>query len=405
MFENARVLAPKELYAGLPEMKPNQALSFFVNELSCMIYKEALKNKTNTAFSSLSIYLCLAMLFEGTTGKVKEEISSILNLPKDDKTRHELLKEAIKDLSVLKKEESYDENEFGTPETIEVLKTKVGNSLWLPKNSLVNEKYQDTLKANFQALVESKDFEDPATVKTINSWISDNTYGLIKQALDKIHPEALLVLVNTVYFKARWNSPFGKEATKSLNFTDINGKVAKRPFMFQSSQFLYVKVGNSQIVTLDYQSSDYQMILKLEPKGNLNHITSEEIETLDKHKDYQKIDLFLPKFEFGTNLDVAEILKTLGLKEMFESNTTGFQGIVKDPSTACAVDSIIHKSQIIVDEKGTEAAAVTIIQMVTTCIDPDSPMELKFDRPFSFHIRDKKKNLFLFSGAFTGIDG
>ena len=108
----------------------------------------------------------------------------------------------------------------------------------------------------------------------------------------------------------------------------------------------------------------------------------------------------MPKFEITTDIDIKKVLTSLGVTSIFSASSTGFGRMVSN--VEMFVSQILHQAKIKVDEKGTEAAAVTVIMVGTTSFMPaDEPVEIVLDRPFSYVIFDKNTNVILFSGAYS----
>lgn len=377
-------------------------LSTAINKFSETLYGEiALTQKESFALSPVSIYLCLSMLYEGSSGAQREELKKLLSLPDDEQTRLYNMKELVKGLNVVVEKESYDDNDQDDfqPKMLEMLKTRVANSFWVSKDVSPQPTFVNTLKNYYDGSVHRVDFrKSESAVAKINKWISTNTFKMIKQALSSIPESTLLALVNTVYFKARWRSDFSKDSTHKDIFHSKDGSKKKMDFMNDKMYLNFATHGKAELVELPYKESPYSMIIKYGSEG-LNHLTKPELLAVLNKEQKEEVRLTMPKFDYTTDIDLGKVLKNLGVQEIFKMTRTGFSKII--PNTELGVTSILHKSRIKVDEKGTEAAAVTIILMGATAI-PAEPKIIKLDRPFSFYIVDKDQGSILFSGAFQG---
>ena len=161
------------------------ALSFFrsVNEI--------VEYDKNYVISPYSAGVALSMLAEGAEGQTRVEFDDALN---------NCMFRAI---------------DLGGNDTVVV---KSANSLWLDDNFSVRNRYVGLLQKDFDAFVDVLPFSDPATVKAINNWCSENTNGKIDNIIDKLRPDMVMVLANALYFNAPWVKAFAPEATKEAVF-------------------------------------------------------------------------------------------------------------------------------------------------------------------------------------------
>uniref|UniRef100_A0A8C8RU91 Serpin domain-containing protein n=1 Tax=Pelusios castaneus TaxID=367368 RepID=A0A8C8RU91_9SAUR len=103
------------------------------------------------------------------------------------------------------------------------------------------------------------------------------------------------------------------------------------------------------------------------------------------------IDLYIPKFSISGSYDVQEILKRLGVTDVFE-NYADLSGITGQPELK--ISKAVHKALLNVHENGTEAVAVTVAEAVPTSLPP----VIKFNRPFLMLIIDRSTDSLFFMG-------
>ena len=242
---------------------------------------------------------------------------------------------------------------------------------------------------------------DPeAARKTINKWVEGATAQRIKDLLPKesITSDVMLVLTNAIYFKASWFVPFNESATAPGDFQVDASTTVQADMMNQSSKnYGYAKVGDVEVVELDYDGNEMSMVLLLPEAGELGALESSlDVATLEGYLgaiQYGLVDLTLPKFEFETEFALSDALKALGMVDAF--GAADLSGI--DGTTGLSVFEVFHKTFVAVDEEGTEAAAATGVVVGETSV-PTLLATVKADRPFMFLIRDKQTDAILFIG-------
>jgi len=349
----------------------------------------------NYMFSPFSVKMALAMAANGAEGNTQKEILATLGIT-DLKSYNESAKKMILDYS-----------------QSELLKLNVANSIWINKDK-TNQNFSDSYKAalsDFFAAQSGEVTKKDASDK-INDWVNDKTQGKIPSIINKGNDDFWAMLVNAVYFKGRWQKEFNEGATKKDIFYSRNGTEKDMDFMNKLGWMSYSDVDGTKIVRLPYltrenifdengsfvesktlQNLDVSMYLMM------SDVDFSAEETLNK-ADFNKssyIALSVPKFEVEHEAEISKMLKTLGIIKAFGEDAE-FQKMF-DHGTM-SIDRIKHKTYIKVDEKGTEAAAVTAIGMAGSALPPE-PIVLKYNKPFTFVIRDDVKDEILFIGEYA----
>jgi len=213
------------------------------------------------------------------------------------------------------------------------------------------------------------------------------------------------MLVNVIYFKSSWVNSFNKNHTDdNISFTSLNGN-SKVSMMYQKNDFQYYGNDNYQVLTMPYRDGLFVMDVVLprqSTNNSLSDITAEFTLDMIKHQRNTECDLHFPKFEQRTRLnDLVDTLKTMGVTRIFDFYTSQLDNITELP---LIVDQIIHEAVIIVDEEGTEAAAVTITLMRNSCVSINQvePVVFRADHTFRYFIRYVPNDLILFSGQYDG---
>ncbi len=238
--------------------------------------------------------------------------------------------------------------------------------------------------------------------QSINAWVDQHTNHKITQIVTAREVAGMeAALINAVYFKGLWQTPFDAKLTTEKPFHPAHGNPQTCKMMRTNGKFGYYQTPNFQMVSLPYAGNRLDMLLLLpSPGASLNRIVSEATP-----ENWQKwtTSLFvqpgtveLPRFraEYGTELN--EPLTTLGMGAAFDA-TANFSGMSRHP---LFISKVIHKTFVEVNEQGTEAAAATAVIMSRSLAMPvHPPFHLVFDRPFLYAIRDRQTGALLFVGV------
>ena len=223
----------------------------------------------------------------------------------------------------------------------------------------------------------------------INQWCSNATHKKIPKIVDAISGADKMVLINAIYFKGIWQQPFDKNNTRLDTFFGPKNQ-SKIMFMNSTKEFDYYEDNGIQAISLNYTKDNLNALIILpKNKSNINNyiknFTSEKYNMIIGNLTNKKVKLSLPKFEFDFSAELSQNFKNLGMKDAFNGNAD-FSIMKKEKDIF--ISSIIHKTYIKVDEKGTEAAAVTAIVMryKSALLEPIPVM--KVDHPFLFVIRN-----------------
>jgi serine protease inhibitor len=281
----------------------------------------------------------------------------------------------------------------------------IANSLWAREGIPF---YPAFLKANetyFDAEVSSLNFRDPASVNRINNWVSEETHERITEIVDSIPAEAILYLINAIYFKGTWATEFDVAKTRDRSFTLLDGASKSHPTMHQfKERHLYLRRDGFQSVSLPYgEDGRIGMYVFLPDKDSsldefLGDLSAEAWEEWMSGFYEMEGDLGLPRFEIEYEINLNNVLAALGMGIAFDEYGADFSRMLPVSSTANAyISKVLHKTYVKVNEEGTEAAAVTSVEVGITSI-PDRFVMI-VDRPFFIAIRDSETGTILFMGA------
>ncbi|MGD9899888.1 MAG: serpin family protein [Calditrichaceae bacterium] len=277
---------------------------------------------------------------------------------------------------------------------------QIANSIWYREGFSVKDEFLKTNQFYFNAEIAALNFADPDAVVTINNWVDNNTNGKITRIVDTINDEIVMLLINAVYFKGDWMYEFDPEDTFDGSFYLPDGSTEICRMMPQENTFDYFSNDSFQAVDLPYGNSAYSMTVFLPAEeADINQIIKQMDGTAWENwingLSQKKGRLVLPKFKKEYDINLNDILKTLGMEVAFNAGVADFSNI--NETAELFISKVTHKTFIEVDEKGTEAAAVTAVEVGVTSVDPDY-FVMEVNRPFFFVIREKHSGTILFMG-------
>lgn len=332
----------------------------------------------NVVVSPYSAAVALSMLAEGAEGKTREELDNALG-------------------GVL-----YKAEDLGGGEDMTV---KSANSVWLDDNFSPRNRYVNLLEKEFAAFIDVEDFASSTALKAINNWCSENTNGKITQILDRLDPSNVMVLINALYFNAPWENEFDPALTRERDFNGVSKK-SQVKMMNTKGYYMYGEYQGLQMIQLPYLGREYAMYVVLPPEGAdmdklLSKMEPSAYAAAMDMLSQQEVSLFLPKFKVETSMNLNEPLQRMGVKTAFTS-AADFSGIAE--MGLLVLDQVKQKCYMDVSEKGTEAAAVTAVQIRLTSARPVKKVPVMMvDRPFFFVIADGENHKILFAGKIVNL--
>jgi len=280
----------------------------------------------------------------------------------------------------------------------------VANSLWVPlTTSTVSSTFESADQTYYGATIGDL-AQAPAD---INAWGSAQTNGLIPQILppDTNLSQAKAVLANVIYFKGAWQSGFSPAQTQPAPFTLADGAQTTVNMMQQSQAALPVTSGaNLTAVSLPYGQGRLSMILVLPNSGMdlgtfVSTLTPADIDSWVAQMYSGSVNLFLPRFTTSFSANLIPPLTTLGMGVAFEPGIGDFSGIYP----GAFISAVQHDTVVEVDETGTVATGSTTVGIGITAVQ--APVNVEFNRPFSYTIRDNQTGALLFTGVMVNPNG
>jgi len=358
----------------------------FAIELYQQINKQAVQSDKNIFFSPYSLSTAMAMLYAAAEGETKQQIQKTFHYPAP---------------AILNPNSAALYNQFNKPNPNYDLSTV--NGLWMRQGLSPNQTYLDTVKRYYGGQVTNLDFAsrpEPSR-QTINKTIAKHTKQMIPELLPEgsIKSSTAAVLTNAVYFKSEWAQPLGLQGS-SQPFHNADGTTSLEIMMYDINRFDYMEDEQVQVVELPYKGDDLSMLIVL-PKSKeaaamqklVANLSAAQISRWTEGLENKEIFLNMPKFKLEQSYKMETILAEMGMPIAF-SNHADFS--LFNDKLPLAVDSIIHKAVVEVDEKGTVAAAATSI--VPVVVSALYSAEFHANHPFMFMIKDNKTDAILFLG-------
>ncbi len=361
--------------------KINQAILNFAWDM----FRESSSNEGNLMISPPSVYFALAMAANGADGETKTEMMKALdaeNIPMDD------LNEGL----------NYWMNSITKNRTA---KFSIANSIWYKEGFKPSK---DFLQANadyYSADIHSLDFSKKSAPNTINDWVKNVTNSKIDKIVEKINDDLVMYMINAIYFKGDWKYEFPANKTHKSTFNSPSGEI-ETDFMNKIGDMDYLEFNGATGVILPYLDERFAFVGLLPKEGDtprdlMNNLTAMDLLNLIKNKDVKNIELSIPKFESSYEDSLLDELSAMGMKLPFDPNNADFSMMNESHAKDLSISEVKHKTYIKVDEKGTEAAAVTSIGVGATSMPIELP-RLTFDRPFIYGIVDVTTGIPLFIG-------
>ncbi|MBT9172050.1 MAG: hypothetical protein DDT21_00426 [Syntrophomonadaceae bacterium] len=345
----------------------------------------------NIFVSPVSVALALSMVYNGADTETKKAMAEVLGVQgvsvEDlNKTNQALLKA------------------LNSPAP--GVRLDVANSLWAKQDAVFVAEFLETVKRYYSAEVAELDFIAPEAPAVINKWVQDKTNGKIDKIVERIDPDDVMYLINAIYFLGTWTTEFDRAETREQPFYPAGRAREQVPMMSKSGDFRYFRDANFEAVELPYgkdQSAGMYIFLPSrdsnleEFQRNLNAANWTMWQSRFATKEGR---ISLPRFSIEYEKTLNEILSGMGMGIAFQPYAADFSKLLTPPPQAY-IGEVKHKAVVDVDERGTEAAAVTSISVRVVSLRPDETFNMVVDRPFFFAIVDKQTDTLLFMGSVT----
>lgn len=355
------------------------------------LFQQLRKNGVvNQFYSPYSIHVALSMAMNGNEGEALQEYLDVLRFG---------------DQTVQKANEGAKELTEFLLQVDPKVKMAIANAIWYRQDYQVKVPFRETAETYYKAEVAGIDVFNPQSVNIINNWIDQQTQGLIRDMLDQIPPDAVMYLVNAIYFKADWKYQFDSKKTKKEAFYVSPGKEVQVDMMSlgEPSTIKAYPTGDFNYLEIPYSTGQYSMGILL-PDGHdiqavEEEITAENLAHWQNQAAERNIILKMPKFKLKQKMEnLKEDLEAMGLNIPFNFDARNFTLLFDNPTDLLKISRVIHDAVIEVDEKGSEAAAATVVEVIELTSLPSGPQTITLDRPFIFFIQEKHSGAILFMG-------
>jgi serine protease inhibitor len=344
----------------------------------------------NVFISPASVGFALAMTYNGAAGPTRDAMAAALRL-------------STTSLDTVNRTDSTLIARMNEP--IERVRLSVANSLWARRGLRFKKDFLERNTRFYGADVRSIDFNAPGAAEEINGWVSEKTNGTIPKIVETIDPTSILFLIDAIYFKGAWTHEFDPKLTHEADFYAPGGAVEKRAMMEQRGEYLYLKGDGFQAASLPYGDGRTSMYVFLPDDraglGKFNDgLTAQAWESWLGGFASRKGHIELPRFKIEFKASLKPALTKLGMGDAFDGSRANFSGMIEATGANVFIHDVLHKTYVAVDEEGTEAAAVTSVEMrLTSVMEPEKPFEMICDHPFFVAIRDNETGLVLFMGS------
>ena len=358
-----------------------------IQRISEMIDFIGTDEKENTILSGTSLDMAMGMLYQGATNNAEEDLNTYYDASAQEKANN--------DANLI--------NEYDNFEDAEIL---LSNAVYANKDVPINSEFSETVYNNYNADVQNLDFSNPSSADTINNFCATKTNDMIKEI---ITPDTLMdkstIILNALYFNAEWEEKFLQENIQDTDFHNADGSISNVKGMNEFKEQLYYETENAKGFAKYYKGSQFAFIGILPNESIIDEnndfkVVDIDINTLLKSGSFQKTKIMIPKFKIKDTNCLNESLANQGLENIFE----GANNFEKISPVSMVVANVIQKVVVDVDENGTEAAAVTKIEMYKSARpNKVEPKSVILDRPFVFMVYDINNEEVLFMGKITKL--
>ena len=369
---------PESPYQPLELTRGEQEIVEYSNTLGYKMLQASYNQDENTIESPLSMSVALGMLANGADGNTLLELKNVLDIQSVEEL-NACIGKVLDNLSRADKNVSLS----------------IANSLWFDKGFKHNSEYEQQVSSCFKTDLFTMDLSSDKTMKKINTWCSDKTEGMIKNFLTMPLRNVDMALYNAMYFYGGWSEKFDRNKTTRQPFANTDGSVVQVDMMKKSKGLRNYKADDyAQTIEVPYGNGNFYLELELPVEGKtITDVLQARIDGMNPEKqDPSEIRLELPRFSVQYKFHVNTMLQAMGYTHIFnDANYSKISDIQP------RLGLISQASVIEVDEEGSKASTVTGSGGVTS---PGLPVvNLRFDRPFIYSIKERTNGVTLFCGV------
>ena len=351
--------------------------------------------KANVMISPASIMMALDMCAAGAKEETLKELNDLFAKDSDPLEQQAFAAELMKRINNAQK-----------------VDFACANAVWCNEKVLVdgaNATYVNYIKKTFEAEFRSAKF-DSHTHEGINKWVDEKTNHMIDKIFDQpLNSRTAMVLVNAIRFEGKWKTSYDEDHVFSKEFKGTNGKQTVK--MLASNENIYFSSDKATGFIKFYEGDEYGFLAIL---PNDEKVSANDFVKSFSYEDYKKfinnrqateVIAQMPEFKSDYLTELKPILQALGVKQAFEPDTANFKGIADTMLDNVFISSVLHKTHIEVDRKGTKAAAVTAVRMeANAAMEPkEQPKYVICDRPYVYAIVDRATMNPIFIGTVNNV--
>ncbi|MER5620444.1 serpin family protein [Streptosporangium sp. NPDC002544] len=394
---DSNMIAAKRVWRKTPVDPPVAETVRGLTAFGHALFTEIAAPGANAVLSPLSIGYAFGMARAGATGGTAAELDRVFGFPVQGPhtSLNALTRRIVTVGGPPPRTESGVEREAGAKPEPPVV--AIAGGLFTQEGLSVQRGFLRTLAAQYGTGVRQVDFTREAA-QVIDAWAERETAGRIRKVFDDLAPQTLLVIANTVYLKAEWETPFTGPSERNAAFTRADGTAVRTDLIRHTGSLPYAAGEGWQAVELRYVKGELAMWVLLPRAGGspAGLLAPEVMARVAAGLRERQVEITIPRWDFSTSLDLMKSLFGLGLTR------TDYSGIADDVDLD--LTQAVHHATVTVDEWGTEAAAVTALALGYTGPPepvPEVEVEVRADRPFAFAIIHRPTLTPLFIGQVT----
>jgi serine protease inhibitor len=353
----------------------------FAVDLLGQVY-EAVPDST-VFLSPLSASIALGMTMNGAAGETRDQIQTMLGFGS---------------LTMSEVNASYQELMALLQGLDPRVELGTANAIFHRDSFQLEASFLAAVRDRFDARVEGLDFSDPASAETMNRWVRDKTRDRIENIVDPpIDSETVLFLMNAIYFNGDWTKEFDADDTYSGPFQLEDGSTESVRFMTKEDTLDFRRSISWDAVEIPYGGGAWTMTVAVPRRDYaLTDLVADLGTILDPAAEWESrvLAVHIPRFELEWERVLNDDLQALGMVDAFNPFVADFTLMNRDGGLV--VNKVRQKTFLKVDERGTEAAAVTSVEIGLT--GAGGPMAFRADRPYLLAIRERLSGTVLFAG-------
>lgn len=362
------------------------------NQFAWTLFQNTLEEKENSLISPLSAFFALGLCANGASSETLKQMEDVLGMPLE--SFNALCASLLESFS-------------NDPKA----QLQAANCIWFDQNRI------GTLQESFEAIA-TKDYKaelfvdalNADSVSKINKWVSEHTKEMIPEMISELPGDTVMALINALAFEAEWLKLYGEEDIASKDFHNEDGTVSEVNMMF-STEKKYIKAQGLHGFLKPYEQDRFAFVALVPEDGSktldetLKQVDGEALlEALATPK-FETVNAGLPQFSLEFSKTLNDALMEAGMLDAFDGQAD-FSKLATN-SQDVAISEVFQKAKIIVDSKGTQAAAATAIMVNETAAlidEEEQPLYIICDRPFLYALVDLQTKTPLMMGVIENLD-